>query len=120
MYLLSENAIEQYRQGAKNGADIPVKMLRVKLNCLCQAGNKEEMSDGIQYSFGKCVIEVKDNTITKVYWDNKRNHTVAQWEGDRLRRIFKRNNLDETGNNWLQEKKPATILVVNGKMKHKV
>ena len=33
MYLLSKNAINQYRKGAKNGADIPAKMLEVKLNC---------------------------------------------------------------------------------------
>ena len=102
MYSLSINAIEQYRKGARNGADIPVDVLKVKLNCLCQAGRKTNIPNGIKHGFGKCVIEVRDNIITKVYWDNNRNHTVAQWEGDRLRRLFKRNGLDESGNKWLE------------------
>lgn len=117
MYSLSLNAVNQYRKGAKNGADIPSRMLEVKLNCLCQAGNKEEMPDGEQYIYGKFVMEVKNDTITKVYWDNNRERNVSQWQDKKLRRIFKRNGLDERGNNWLEGKEPTTIVVVRGKMK---
>lgn len=101
MYSLSVNAINQYRKGAKRGADIPVDILKIKLNCLCQAGREINTYNGKQYDFGSCVIEVKNNIITKIYWDDKRNPNVPQWRGTKLRKLFNSHGLDKTGNDWI-------------------
>ena len=99
MYNISETALRQYRNGAKNNADLPKDILKVKINCLIlsvDSVNTRYTKCGKIFQFGTCQFEIdREMNVRKISWCN--TSSLLKTEASELKRNYKKYGLNSAG-----------------------
>lgn len=106
MRAVSLSAINKYRKNAKHDKNIPDDVLKVKLNCLINAVEKEHIysrGSAIVYQFGSCLLYVTDNIISDVRWTEERNEQPTNYEVSRMTRLYILNGLNSSGKRFVHK-----------------
>lgn len=102
MYKISETALRQYRNGAKNNANLSRDILTIKINCLIMSvdiSNIRYTTCGKIFQFSNCQFEIdRDMNVRKISWCNG-SHLLKS-ETINLKKNYSKYGLNSTGTNY--------------------
>lgn len=102
MRAVSITTENRYRNNAKRHNDIPHDVLKVRLNCLINATDREHVykrGNATVYQFGSCLLSVTGNIITNIRWTGN-NESPSSQEQYRLKTWFLRYGLTSDGSRF--------------------
>ena len=105
MKTISLSTLDKYRKNATHDINIPNDVLKIKLNCLIDAVNKEHIftrGNFIVYQFGNCLFYVTDNIIANIRWMEEKC-TPNGYEIKKMTKLFIKNGLNKKGNKFAEE-----------------
>ena len=108
MRAVSLSTINKYRKNARYDRNIPDDVLKVKLNCLINAVEKEHIysrGSATVYQFGSCLFYVIDNIITDIRWTEERTEKPNDYEINRMIRLYLSNGLNCSGKRFVDKTK---------------
>lgn len=107
MKSISITTLNNYKNKAIHDKNIPNDILKIRLNCLIEAVDKEHIKDNctyISYKFGNCIFEVKNNIISNIRWDDSKDEPTLK-EIKRMIFLFNKYGLNQRGNKYLTKLK---------------
>ena len=102
VYKISETALRQYRNGAKNNANLSKDILTIKINCLIMSvdiSNTMYTTCGKIFQFGNCQFEIdRDMNVRRISWCNG-SHLLKSETID-LKKNYSKYGLNSKGTNY--------------------
>lgn len=101
IYKLTEQAIKDYRKGARRDKDISKEVLELKISALINNSTIKNVGNGTIYTFGafRMVYSIIGDNISLVYW-NRENYSLTEETVKNLENDYLTLGLNKEGNKF--------------------